>query len=251
MKRELRRKYHRQLGKKGEEDAWREFKMIKNRMKHIKKKNREKKKKREARQLERLGTKNPEELWGRLKSMNPDRKKGIKTRIVSAIAENEGAEEVFGEMILAVWKDVYERLGKANPEDGVEFDREWKVEVEAWVREKEKEHERCRVKGEEEEEKMEPWDMTDIREWNRGIELYEVNEVIGELKTGKACGTDEIYNEILIHGGSLAEELVWELCKKCWERERKYLRNGRKLYCSHYIRVGTIGYRRTIDVYHY
>ncbi|NRA93460.1 MAG: reverse transcriptase family protein, partial [Psychroserpens sp.] len=194
-------KWYRKCKDQNEKDArWRYFKWRRNRAKKAIRKAVSERNKKLMKEIENIKTHNPREFWRKLRNLGKN--KGKKTVWDTAI--NEDGVEVAGERIKLVWSTAYKNLG-AKGLDKEEFNDAFADEVRECIVTLEK------------NSKKESYDELD--ELIKEIEMLEVTKIVKRLVNGKAAGTDGIVNEILKYGGEHMHQVIWHICKKCFELE--------------------------------
>ena len=102
--------------------------------------------------------------------------------------------EIHGDEVTAAWREAFRKLGELNMEDDM-FDQNFAMTAESQVR---------RVVNEGIHDEALPQAKLD-----EPISRQEVRSAIKQLKNNKACGVDNILNELLKYGGVKVEEAVW------------------------------------------
>ena len=163
-----RRKLDRKLKPDEQPNKWRAFKRAKNRMKKVAYKRKMQLLEEEADELDRLGKKHAGIQWRQVKSLVPRKARNLDFQSALDCRGNV----VYGEAVLGVWKDAYEKLGREGV--NLDFDEEWKEQVEGEVERMEAETENqganCDLDG--------------------VITLVEVKKTVKELKARIAAGKD-------------------------------------------------------------
>jgi len=113
---------------------------------------------------------------------------------------------VEGKEALDVWRDAWKSLGEENLECekfDKKFVEEVRDEVNRLVRSNRDSDRRCL-----ESDKL-----------NRKIRAIEVDRAVKKLKKGKACGEDEVVNELFMYGGDVALYALWKMVNVMWRNE--------------------------------
>ena len=148
--------------------------------------------------LEQLEVKDPKEFWRKLKALAGLEKSDQKLPFEMML----GLVLVGGEEALKVWKEAFQKLGRAQQADDPRFDRGFYLEshnlVAGWTQE-----------------------LTEgPAELGSAITLEEVDEAIKLLRRGKAAGVDGAANEILKYAGPEMTRSLWVLFNTLFEKEQ-------------------------------
>jgi hypothetical protein len=182
------------------EKAKEEWKELRREMKRLVRKKRVSER---MQRIERLGRKEPRKMWQAWKKWG-EKEKNKERREEMLGAEGE---VVRGEEIAGAWATVFK---KRVVEMEGEYDEELKEEV---VRE-------LRDMEEEKEDGERSARYKDGSQLNVEMTGEEVEEVVQNMKNGKASGVDEVIAEVLKHGGEGMMMALVVLCRDVWGKER-------------------------------
>jgi hypothetical protein len=186
------------------EKAKEEWKELRREMKRLVRKKRVSDTLERMQRIERLGRKEPRKMWQAWKKWG-EKEKNKERREEMLGAEGE---VVRGEEIAGAWATVFK---KVVVEMEGEYDEELKEEVVRELRDMEEEKEdgdgrSARYK--------------DGSQLNVEMTGEEVEEVVQNMKNGKASGVDEVIAEVLKHGGEGMMMALVVLCRDVWGKER-------------------------------
>ena len=174
------------------------FKNSKNKLNKARKKLKRMHKEQVIGEIEGLQKSHPGIFWRKLKELSGSRKRKKGT---PDIVLDEHHQEVSGEAAVLAWKKAFASLGK-EAESKESFDDQHADRTSLEVQE------------------------IEVKNTGRGdpvlnhqIQFEEVKEVIQSLKNGKASGIDDIVSEIIKYGGKRVFNIIWILCRDCFELE--------------------------------
>lgn len=174
-----------------------EHRTMKVKLKNMVRKEKRKREKEWSKELEKVKVGDSREYWTRLRNMTGLGKGG--REVPNEMRKGEGL--VKGEEALGVWRESFEKLGRADGGDD-RYDREFWQEtremVEEWGKQQEVEE------GELDEE----------------ITPEEVKKAMKELRRGKAPGVDGVVNEVLMYGGDAMERALYMMFNVFFREER-------------------------------
>ena len=131
--------------------------------------------------IDKICTENPHDFWKCIKNLGPKRKSNI------PMAVKMGDDIVTNEnVVLETWKNDFSGMFQRSNTRDILFDNDFFVQVETSVHQREYE--------------MNNETYVENEEINKEISLAEIDIITRKLKSKKACGIDNIPNDVLKHG---------------------------------------------------
>ncbi len=126
--------------------------------------------------IEQCDTSNPRKFWKYIHKLGPKKNNSIPLEVY----DSDGNISYDKDTVLKTWENEYKNLLNSN--DGI-FDDDFLADIQS-------------TKAHLEQNMQDPL-YTQNTDLNKTIDLDEVRKVVNKSKLGKACGTDELPNEVL------------------------------------------------------
>ena len=196
MRNKVRREMARKTGAERER-LWKVQSKMKMQLRSLMRRERRRREVEWSKELEELSVRDAREYWARLRAMAGLGKGG---REVPEEMKQEG-KLVGGEAAKRVWQAGFQKLGKKADGEDERYDRAFLEQTRKLVQK---------------------WgEGTDQGgELGEPMSLEEVQEAVGQLRSGKAPGVDGVVNEVLKYGGEGMERALHKLFTIFFERER-------------------------------
>ena len=195
VKNEVRQQLAEEKREEEREKLWALHEELKQRIRRRVRKERRKREAEWSAELEKVRVGDSREYWGKLRSMVGIGKGG--REVPNEMRKGEGL--VKGGEALGVWREAFEKLGRADGGDE-RYDRGF------W---------------EQTMEKVKEWGKGEevVGELDEPITMEEVKKAIQELRRGKAPGVDGVVNEVLKYGGVAMERALYMMFNVFFEKE--------------------------------